>query len=55
MTVDPPALTVCFDALGTCFNFGKATEALEAVMGDRLRAANSGANMVIMDWVRDLA
>jgi hypothetical protein len=44
-------ITVCFDALGTCFSLHPATEALETLMGDELRAAGSDARMTIMDWV----
>ena len=43
-------LTVCFDALGTCFTTEALVEALEGVMGDELKSAG-GARMVIMDWV----
>jgi len=44
-------VTVCFDALGTCFSLQPAIEALDTLMGDELRAAGSDARMTIMDWV----
>ena len=45
-------LTVCFDALGTCFSFETLVDALDEILGEELRHAGSGARMVIMDWVR---
>lgn len=42
-------LTVCFDALGTCFTLEPAVKALEEVMEDTLPPGV--ARMVIMDWV----
>lgn len=44
-------VTVCFDALGTCFGTDVLVETLEKLMGDRLRAAGSDVRMTIMDWV----
>ena len=51
--LDEPKMTVtvCFDALGTCFSLQTAIDALETLMGDELRAAGSDARMTIMDWV----
>lgn len=44
-------VTVCFDALGTCFSLDPAIQALEELMGDELRSAGSCPRMTIMDWV----
>jgi hypothetical protein len=44
-------VTVCFDALGTCFSLEPAIKALEALLGSELRSAGSDARMTIMDWV----
>jgi 2-haloacid dehalogenase len=44
-------LTVCFDALGTCFGVEVLIDAVEEVLGDKLRAAGSDSRMVVMDWV----
>lgn len=46
-------LTVCFDALGTCFTLEPVIEALEELMGDELRPVG-GARMIIMDWASKL-
>lgn len=45
------SFVVCFDALGTLFSPEPLVEALDEVLGDRLRAAGSGARSTIMDWV----
>jgi hypothetical protein len=47
-------LTVCFDALGTCFSLEVLVQALDELMGDKLRAAGSGPRMTIMDWVSEI-
>lgn len=44
-------LTVCFDALGTCFSLQPVIDALEEFMGGELRDAGSDPRMTIMDWV----
>lgn len=44
-------VTVCFDALGTCFSLDPVVQALDEVMGDQLRSAGSCPKMTIMDWV----
>ena len=43
--------TVCFDALGTCFSVEPLVEALDEILGARLRDAGAGPRTVIMDWV----
>jgi len=45
-------LTVCFDALGSCFGVEILVDAVEGLLGDELRKAGSGSKMVVMDWVR---
>jgi len=45
-------ITVCFDALGTCFSLDPCIKALDELLGQELRAAGSDARMTIMDWVR---
>jgi hypothetical protein len=45
-------ITVCFDALGTCFSLDPAIKALDDLLGKDLRAAGGDARMTIMDWVR---
>jgi 2-haloacid dehalogenase len=44
-------VTVCFDALGTCFSLQPVIEALDSLLGLELRLAGSDARMTIMDWV----
>jgi len=44
------AVTVCFDALGTCFSVDVLVEAMDELLGERLREAGSGARMTVMDW-----
>lgn len=44
-------ITVCFDALGTCFSLDPCIKALDELLGKELRAAGSDAQMTIMDWV----
>ena len=44
-------LTVCFDALGTCFTVEVLIDAVEELLGDRLREAGSDARMTVQDWV----
>jgi len=44
-------ITVCFDALGTCFSLEPCIKALDDILGKELRAAGSHARMTIMDWV----
>jgi hypothetical protein len=45
-------ITVCFDALGTCFSLDPAIKALDDLLGKELRVAGGDARMTIMDWVR---
>lgn len=49
------AVTVCFDALGTCFSMEPLIEALDELMGEKLRQAGSGSRMVVMDWVSSVS
>jgi len=44
-------ITVCFDALGTCFSLEPCIKALDELLGKELRAAGSDSRMTIMDWV----
>lgn len=43
-------LTVCFDAMGTCFSFQPLVDAVEEQFGDQLKQRGQGARMVVMDW-----
>lgn len=43
-------LSICFDALGTCFTTEALVEALDQVMGEQLKPVG-GARMIVMDWV----
>ncbi|WWD18799.1 haloacid dehalogenase, type II [Kwoniella shandongensis] len=43
-------LTVCFDALGTCFTLEQVTDAVDETFGDRLRAVGFGSKGFVMDW-----
>ena len=44
-------VTVCFDALGTCFSLEPVIQALDELMGDELRSAGACPRMTIWDWV----
>jgi hypothetical protein len=46
-------ISVCFDALGTCFTLDGVVSALEQALGDRL--GPGVARMIILDWVTHLA
>ncbi|RSH90798.1 hypothetical protein EHS25_009973 [Saitozyma podzolica] len=45
-----PSLTVCFDALGTCFSLDPLVRAVDELLGERLVAAGQGARTVVHDW-----
>lgn len=47
-------VTVCFDALGTCFSLEPVVKALDELLGDELRQAGSCPRMTIQDWVSRL-
>lgn len=42
--------SVCFDVLGTCFGFEAAIEAIEARLGDRLRAIGVDPKTLFFSW-----
>jgi 2-haloacid dehalogenase len=44
-------ITVCFDALGTCFGVEVLVDAVDKLLGKELSAVGSGSKMVVMDWV----
>jgi 2-haloacid dehalogenase len=48
-----PSLTVCFDALGTCFSLDPLVRAVDELLGERLVAAGQGARTVVDDWVSE--
>lgn len=48
-----PPLTVCFDALGTCFSLDPLVRAVDELLGERLATAGQGARTVVYDWVSE--
>ena len=48
--VDVMTNSVCFDVLGTCFHFEAAIEAIDARLGDRLRAINVDPKPLFYSW-----
>jgi 2-haloacid dehalogenase len=42
--------SVCFDVLGTCFDFDKAIEAIEARLGSRLKTIGVDAKTLFFSW-----
>ena len=42
--------SVCFDVLGTCFDFDKAIQAIDQQLGKRLRAINVDPKTLFFSW-----
>src|ERR1700753_756115 len=42
--------SVCFDVLGTCFDFETGAEAIDARLGPRLRAINVDPKTLFFSW-----